>query len=263
MTDETRALSVGTPLDHFVLLTLDLERASNVFAELGFTVTPRTDHSAEMGTANRCVMLSSTYIELLTVVRATERSSGWQVLMNEGGGIRGIALRTRNARSACKALLAAGFATGQVIAFERPDERGNRLRFQVCRLPAPDTPGFRLIVCAHETPELVWRPEWTRHPNGAIELSAADIGVPDPIAAADVLRHVSGSLPDSAQSGHLTTVTLCSATELNHLRLSIADLGTAERIVRGSRFPARFQRDEITIDLRAELGVVLGLEPVQ
>src|SRR4051794_21347616 len=113
------AASLPLPVDHIVLLAEDLERVANLFAGLGFTVTPRSEHSPSMGTANCCVMLGSTYIEILTVVRDTERSAGWRALLAEGSGLRGLALRAPDAESACSALHAAGFDVGEVLTFAR------------------------------------------------------------------------------------------------------------------------------------------------
>ncbi len=120
--------SLPLSLDHVVLLTGNLERVADLFTGLGFTVTPRTEHSPAMGTANRCVMLGSTYIEILTVVRNTERSAGWRDLLAQGGGLRGLALRTGDAVAACDVLNAAGLDAGEVLSFAREDETGQSLR---------------------------------------------------------------------------------------------------------------------------------------
>jgi hypothetical protein len=36
-----------------------------------------------------------------------------------------------------------------------------------------DAPGARYFVCEHRTPELLWRPEWLAHANGATAIEAA------------------------------------------------------------------------------------------
>jgi GNAT superfamily N-acetyltransferase len=51
-------------VDHAVIAVPDLEAAAGLFAALGFHVTPPAAHSARMGTANCCVMLPDTYLEL-------------------------------------------------------------------------------------------------------------------------------------------------------------------------------------------------------
>jgi hypothetical protein len=45
-------------------------------------------------------------------------------------------------------------------------------RFSLVTLPPEETPALDCFVCAHLTPELVRRPEWLGHPNGAVGLRA-------------------------------------------------------------------------------------------
>jgi len=43
-------------------------------------------------------------------------------------------------------------------------------RFSLMSLPADETPGLDCFICTHLTPELMRRPEWLLHPNGALAL---------------------------------------------------------------------------------------------
>src|SRR3546814_6879817 len=45
-------------------------------------------------------------------------------------------------------------------------------RFKLLHMPPEATPGTSAFICQHLTPELVWRPEWCVHPNGASGLIA-------------------------------------------------------------------------------------------
>jgi hypothetical protein len=209
-----------------------------------------------MGTANCCVMLGSTYIEILTVVRDTERSATWRALLTQGAGLRGLALRTGDAGSACHALHAAGFDAGEVLGFARDDETGQSLRFRICRLPATMTPGYRIIVCEHQTPEQLWRPAWTRHPNGARDITSADFSVPDPTAARATLERVGAALARSIDSARrMAPIGLATAGEPGRLRVVVDDLGQAWSLARESA-----QRNqELEIDLRPDLNLVLTL----
>jgi hypothetical protein len=49
-------------------------------------------------------------------------------------------------------------------------------------LPPEETPGLDCFLCGHLTPELVRRPEWLVHPNGATGLSSVHILVEDTTA---------------------------------------------------------------------------------
>lgn len=246
--------SLPLPLDHVILLTENLEHVADLFAGLGFTVTPRTEHSPAMGTANRCVMLGSTYIELLTVVRNTERSAGWRELLAQGGGLRGLALRTGDAGSACDALNAAGFDVGEVLSFAREDETGQSLRFRVCRLPAAATPGYRVIVCEHQTPDQLWRPAWTTHPNSARDLISADLSVPVPVAAYATLQGVGAALRMPAESaGGTASISFVPESEPGRLRVVTDDLKQVKGLVRE---PVH-RNYKTEIDLRPNLNLVL------
>ena len=59
-------------------------------------------------------------------------------------------------------------------------------RFKLVFLPPEETPGLSTFVVQHLTPELLRRPEWLAHPNGAIGLAGATVVVDDtaPLLAA-------------------------------------------------------------------------------
>jgi hypothetical protein len=256
----TMVASLPLSLDHVVLLTENLERVADLFTGLGFTVTPRTEHSPAMGTANRCVMLGSTYIEILTVVRNTERSAGWRELLAQGGGLRGLALRTDDAAAACDALNAAGLDAGEVLSFARAYETGQSLRFRICRLPAAVTPGYRIIVCEHQTPDQLWRPTWTRHRNGARDIVSAELSLPNPVVGRATLERVGAALWTSSERNRSTaSIGFAPEGEPGRLRVVMDDVGEAASLARGSA-----QRNpEREVDLRPDLDLILTLAAPQ
>ena len=48
-------------------------------------------------------------------------------------------------------------------------------RFSLMSLPADETPGLDCFICTHLTPELMRRPEWLHHPNGAVGLKGIHV----------------------------------------------------------------------------------------
>jgi hypothetical protein len=48
------------------------------------------------------------------------------------------------------------------------------------------------FVCAHETRSLVWRPEWTRHPNTALRIASLTFVADDPLALRDPFEAILG-----------------------------------------------------------------------
>jgi hypothetical protein len=53
----------------------------------------------------------------------------------------------------------------------------------------------RVYFCEHRTPELVWRPEWQSHPNGARAISRVIVATDDPRRTASLFRALFG--PDA------------------------------------------------------------------
>lgn len=153
-------LSLG--IDHAVVAVRDLERAAASFAELGFTLTPRGEHS--IGSQNHCIMLGSTYIELLAAPVEHPWLAYFRDFVRQGDGLAAIALSTDDADRTYAELKALGVAVQPPMDLSRPVE-GGVARFRLVQIEP------RLFVCQHLTRELVWRAEWQRHANGARELA--------------------------------------------------------------------------------------------
>lgn len=180
-------MSPGLPLDHVVLLVSDLAAAGAAFEAAGFSVTPETRHSAEMGTANRCIMLDGTYVEIMGIVAETPANATWRALLPAGAGVRGVALRSADIDAAAAALAGQGIKAGPVRHFSRTTADGE-LRFSVVRIEPAETPGVQCLVCQHHTPDLLWRADAMRHANGASRLMA--VTFPDAGSAAKLTGDV-------------------------------------------------------------------------
>jgi Glyoxalase-like domain len=163
-------VSFRLPLDHVVVLVADLPGVSAAFAAAGFQVSPEARHSAEMGTANRCVMLDGTYVEILGIVAETPANAAWRRLLALGAGVRGIALRSLDIGATISATQAQGLSVEPVRHFSRATAEGS-LRFSVARIDLAETPGVQCLFCQHHTAGLLWRPETMRHANGVSRLT--------------------------------------------------------------------------------------------
>jgi hypothetical protein len=175
-------------IDHVVVVVHDLELARATFARMGFTLTPRGDHS--VGSSNHCVMFGRDYIELLASPAANPHPSRqyYTDFARAGEGLAAIAVGSTNAKGAYTELLWAGFGPSDPLELARPvafPGGGARdARFRITQLPPGATPGGRVFACQHLTPDLVWRPEHRRHANGATELAAVAILCDDVARAA-------------------------------------------------------------------------------
>ena len=170
----SRRLPLSLRIDHAVIAVGDLDRAASDFRALGFTLTPRGEHS--IGSRNHCVMLGSTYIELL----AAPVEHPWldyyrRFLREHGDGLAAIALSTHDADAAYADLRARGVAAKAPMDLSRPVD-GGVARFRLVQIEGEPS----AFICQHLTPELVWRREWQRHANGATELVAAALGAKRP-----------------------------------------------------------------------------------
>lgn len=175
-----------TGIDHTLIGVRDLEAARSVWARLGFTVCPRGRHIG-WGTGNYCVMLDSGYIELLGIIDASQFTNNLDKFLAEREGLMGIAFATDDAAGCQAQLTAAGLHP------DGPKDLSRKLElpegdvtpsFKLVFLPPSETPDLRAFVCYHNTPELVRRPDWQQHGNGATALISVTVACDDPVSTA-------------------------------------------------------------------------------
>lgn len=170
-------------IDHAVVAVRDLEAAAETFRRLGFVVTPRGGHP-EWGTANHCLMFGRTYVELLAATGEGDmarRVSAW--LERNGEGLMAMAWGTDDGAAAAQALRQAGIGAETPRALSRklwaPEGELTPL-FSVVGLPPGATPGITSFLCQHLTPDLLRRPAWLAHENGALGIDSVTAVVDDP-----------------------------------------------------------------------------------
>ena len=159
-----------TGIDHVVIAVRDLDAAATAFRRLGFALTPRGRHP-RFGTANHCAMFAArNYLELMTVAEPAAPDDLFRRCLSGRTGPVAIGWQTRDARAVGRDWAAAGLLPGEAIDFVRPvdTETGRQdAWFSVVALAPDRLPGLMGFVCQHDTPDLVWRPGSTEHPNGA------------------------------------------------------------------------------------------------
>jgi catechol 2,3-dioxygenase-like lactoylglutathione lyase family enzyme len=169
-------------LDHAVIAVRDLAAAAAAFTRLGFTVSPQGVH-AEWGTANRCLMLAGTYVELLAAVGEGDPADRVREFTADRDGLMALALGTADAAADVARLRAAGLDVEDPRALSRPvatDSGTKTARFAVAILPPAATPGVNSWLCQHLTPEALRQPGWTEHGNGAQDIASATAVVQEP-----------------------------------------------------------------------------------
>lgn len=170
-------------IDHVIVGVRNLKRARLGWMRLGFTLTPRGRHVGQ-GTANYCIMFRRDYIELLGFVERDEFGHRLEAFLAQREGPMSAAFApARNAGATREALLGLGLHPGEPRALGRAlelPEGAVTPRFSLLSLPPEETPALDCFVCGHLTPDLVRRPSWLSHSNGAsgiksIWVLAADV----------------------------------------------------------------------------------------
>jgi hypothetical protein len=195
-------------LDHLVVdVGSELDAAAADYRALGFTLTERGRHS--LGSANHLAVFESNYLELLS-----PGPTGGPIreeLLGFAPGLNGLVLATDDAEAQARDLRARGVRVREPQSFSRPvrlaDGAVREARFRTVHLAGDEAPFGRLYFCQHLTRDLVWRPEWQTHPNGAREITGILLCAADPEATAGLFARLFDAAPAPAEEAHVLRVT--------------------------------------------------------
>jgi catechol 2,3-dioxygenase-like lactoylglutathione lyase family enzyme len=166
-------------LDHVVIDVRDrIDEAMHCFRSLGFHLTPRGRHT--LGSVNHLAMFATDYLELLGF--AGDGAIRPEI-MRFPVGLNGLVFKTADADAVHGQAAAAGLPILPVQPFSRPvalDGATRDARFRTTRLDPAKVAMGRVYFCEHQTPDLVWRPEWQRHSNGACAIARVVVASADP-----------------------------------------------------------------------------------
>ncbi|MGH7152507.1 MAG: VOC family protein [Acetobacteraceae bacterium] len=193
------------PLDHVVVDVQDrMDEAVRRYRALGFHLTERGHHS--LGSINHLAMFDPDYLELLGT--GDPGSAARADLAGFPVGLNGLVFKLQDAATRQAQLVAEGVPALPVVSFSRPvvlpNGTRNDARFNVVRLESRAVFDGRVYFCEHLTPELVWRPEWQAHPNGAIGVARVVLALRDPSHAAGIFRRMFGADAMDANGRTLT-----------------------------------------------------------
>lgn len=194
MTDTSPITGPITGFDHTLIGVADLEAACETWRRLGFTTTARGRHIG-WGTANYCIMFERDYIELLGIVDATQFVNGLDdQLARRGEGLLGLAFAADDVQAVHAALPPGTTAPPRGLSrlLELP-EGTVEPAFKLLHFEAGAMPAVSSFVCQHLTPDLLRRPEWLEHVNGAISLEGVTTVVEDPAGLAPAYARVFGA----------------------------------------------------------------------
>lgn len=188
-------------IDHVAILVRDLDKARDAYVRMGFTLTPRGLHT--LGSQNHCLMFGPDYVELLAVPKPHPAFQYFVEFLARGEGLGAIALATDDAEGLHRGWIADGIASDAPLDFSRPVEGLGDARFRIVQLPPEASPGCRMFACQHFTREIVWRPEFQRHANGATQIAAVAVVAEDPEAVAGSYSRLLGARPHKIEEGLL------------------------------------------------------------
>jgi hypothetical protein len=186
------------PLDHVVVNVLrGMDAAAELFAGLGFTLTPLGRHS--LGSINHLMVAPGAYLELVGVPAEGKQR---QEVLDSPFGLNGLVFRSTDADATYARLKGDDLQPSEPVAFSRPVEIDGRTldaSFRTVRVPNGLFPAGRVYFCQHLTPELVWRDDWLGHPNGFCGFDRIAVGSSSP--EIDAARYVSATDADAEPHG--------------------------------------------------------------
>ena len=197
-------------LDHCACIVDDLAAGASRWERLGFTLTPESRQRGAVpgregvqpwATANRCAILSRSYLELVGVVDP-HAFNPWARFSARYEGLHILALRTTDADAAHASLAARTDALQPPVVRERTvdvDGEPRVMRFRNIFSRDALWPEARYIVIEHQTPEYLWQPRYMQHDNGARELVDITFVADDPDTLAPRLDALGAARAPHAQ----------------------------------------------------------------
>ena len=266
-------------IDHLVICVHDLAQAEQSLRTLGFTLTPTGVHP--FGTSNRLVLFENNFLELLTVTdpaavpaAAPGRFSFAahnQTFLAAGEGMSMLVLHSVDAHADARRFAATGIGAYAPFDFGRdaplPDGGTARVQFSLAFATDPAMPGIAFFTCQqHHAPDLFWKPDYQRHPNGALRVIEVVMSAPEPAAHRAFLEQLTESTAELAPE-RLTVgqaadrITVLSPGEIAHRLPGLAPSSVprfcAARVEVGDLDAARRELQRNGLNVQVNDGVLL------
>src|SRR5262249_24474604 len=132
-------------------------------------------------------------------------------------GLNGLVFKADDAERIYQHALAAGLPIRPVQSFSRPVTLAGETqdaRFRTPGLDPKQVPTGRVYFCERLAPDLVWRPEWRTHPNGARAIARVVVAPPEPQRTLVLFQALFGSTPVKASDYRLLIAAGAARIEL-------------------------------------------------
>ena len=196
-------------LDHVGIAVAELDAGEAQFQRLGFQLTPRGYRTLpprapgaerpRTGTGNHCAMLRRGYLEIIGVTDPLYQGR-LRADLARYEGLHIVAFGTQDAPATARALRQAGLDAAEPRILERPIEeqgRAHLARFEIVDFPEKLLPEGHFFAIHHGTPDLLWKPGLTTHPNSVTGLEMVTVAVVDPADFASRLGRCLGIEPEA------------------------------------------------------------------
>ena len=278
-------------IDHLVICVRDLAQAELNLRALGFALTPTGVHP--FGTSNRLAMFGNNFLEVLAVTDAAAipaaapgrfsfaahhqnflaTAEGMSMLAWHSADAHADAARfaARGCRSSWSSLSRNGIGAYAPFDFGRdavlPGGATARVAFSLAFATDPAMPGIAFFNCQQRHPlELFWKPDYQRHPNGALRVVEVVMSAPEPAVHRDFLERMTESAAELAP-GRLTVgatgdrITVLSPHEIARRLPGLAADGSprfcAARLAVADLDATRRELKNHGVDFQATDGVLL------
>jgi len=277
-------------LDHLVICVHDLAKAALDWQALGFTLTPTGVHP--FGTSNRLAMFGNDYLELLAVTDAAavppaapgrfSFAAHHRDFLEVAEGMSMLALHSADAHADAARFNANRLGAYAPFDFGRdavlPGGGTARVEFSLAFATDPAMPGIAFFTCQHRhPPELLWKAEYQRHPNGALRVVEVVMSALEPAQHFAFFESLTGSAAE-LEPGRLTVgqngdrITVLGPAEMAGrlpgcaaggsprfcaARLAVKDLDTTRRVLRNNDVAFEVVDNALLIPPAASHGLAL------
>ncbi|MCH7941882.1 MAG: VOC family protein [Proteobacteria bacterium] len=185
---------IGFDLDHLGLATHDLDRASDVYARLGFTLTRKSTHQGPVpphgetgpwGSGNYCIMLKRGYFELIGVTDPSLPHPMVAARLEKYAGLHIIALGCRDGDAQAAALrermagVAEPYDLVRDVPYGAKDGDTREGRFRIYQIDEEALPEGDCFLIEHRSRDVLWQPDLMEHANRVSGLAGVTICVGD------------------------------------------------------------------------------------
>lgn len=170
-------------INHVGMAVRDMAATAALYESFGFLLTPFSVHSGawkpnetvkSLASGNRCVMFSSNYLEILASESAVEPSPRIEAYLSRHQGAHIICFNSEDLSSVDRRIAGAGIKTSGVIPLQRDIDTPTGIqtaKFERVQFAPDDSPEGYIQAATHLTPQYIYQPRYTAHPNGCDRLT--------------------------------------------------------------------------------------------